>query len=279
MIDLHVHTNISDNSLSAEEILALARKRGITHLALTNHDTTKGLAEAMEQGQEMGVQVIPGIEISAFDYQRDRRAHILGLYIEPGHPALEKLCAPLVRRRREASEKMVEKIAAAGFDLCWEDAEKYAGGTGVFKQHIMHALLEKGYCEHIYGELYQKLFRRSGSPVGIAYVPIEYADAAEAIRAVREAGGIAVLAHPGQMDNFAAIDHWAELGLQGIEVFHPSHSPEDRQLAWQYAQKHQLVVTGGSDHHGFYGEMPVELGCPELGEACIARLLAIKERH
>lgn len=279
MIDLHVHTKVSDSSFTASEVIRLAKSRGITHLAITDHDTTKGLQEAIIVGQELGVVIVPGIEISAYDFVRQKRAHILGLFIEPGHPALDLLCTPLVQRRNQASSEMVRKIIAAGYEISWEDVQKHEGGSGVYKQHIMHALLDKGYCERIYGNLNKKLFGRGSAsePQGIAYMKLDYVDARAAIVAIKEAGGIAVLAHPGQLSNFDAIDEWVELGLEGIEVFHPSHSEEDRQNALSFAKKHKLIVTGGSDFHGFYGDKPVELGCLELDEHCILKLLARKE--
>ncbi|KLU66631.1 hypothetical protein DEAC_c12970 [Desulfosporosinus acididurans] len=274
MIDLHVHTKISDNSLSIDEVIRQAKEKGITHLAITDHDTTKGLNDALCLGADLGVTIVPGIEISAYDYERNKRAHILGLYIEPGHSSLDRLCTPLIESRKQASYDMFLKILAAGYEITWEDVLKYAGGTGVYKQHLMHALLDKGYCEAIYDDLYKKLFHRGSSthPQGEAFVPLEYVDVREAIQAVREAGGIPILAHPGQLDNFDAIDEWAEEGLGGIEVFHPSHNDTDRRQSLHYAQKHNLVITGGSDFHGFYSEKPVELGCPELGPECIKEL-------
>src|SRR5665648_2551 len=279
MIDLHVHTKVSDGSLTASEVVRLAKSRGITHLAITEHDTTKGLEEAIIVGQELGVVIVPGIEISAYDFVRRKRAHILGLFIEPGHAGLDLLCTPLVQRRNQASAEMVRKIIAAGYEISWEDVQKHEGGSGVYKQHIMHTLLNKGYCESIYGNLNKKLFARGSAsePQGIAYIKLDYIDARNAIAAIRQASGIAVLAHPGQLSNFDAIDEWVELGLEGIEVFHPSHTEEDRQNALSFAKNHKLIVTGGSDFHGFYGDKPVELGCLELDEHCILKLLARKE--
>ncbi len=281
MIDLHVHTKISDSSLSAFEVIRLAKSKGITHLAITDHDTTKGLQEAIILGQELGVVIIPGIEISAYDYQRKKKAHILGLLIEPGHPALDFLCAPLVISRNQASSEMVRKIIAAGYGITWKNVQKYEGGSGVYKQHIMHALLDKGYCKSIYGDLYKKLFQRGSTsePQGVANIQLEYIDAHAAIAAIRQAGGIAVLAHPGQLSNFDAIDEWVELGLEGIEVFHPSHNEEDRKMALRFAKKHNLIVTGGSDYHGIYGNGRAKLGCLELDEKCINELLTRKRDH
>lgn len=275
MIDLHVHTKISDNSLTALEVIKMAKEKGINYLAITDHDTTKGLNEAIEIGLEQGVTVIPGIEISAFDYKHNKRAHILGLHIKPGHGALEALCKPLAEARNSASREMVERIIQAGYNITWAEVEKYAeSGTGVYKQHIMHALLDKGYCKRIYDDLYKKLFRRGNGfdSQGIAYIPIEYIDVLYAIRAVKHAGGIAVIAHPGQMDNYESIGEWAHAGLEGIEVYHPGHSYEDIRRSLNFARKYNLTVTGGSDFHGFYGEKPVEMGCVELSERCISEL-------
>ncbi len=270
MIDLHVHTRTSDGSLSAREVIGLAKENGITHMAITDHDTTKGLKDALDLGTEIGVKIIPGIEISAYDFTRKKKVHILGLNIEPEHPALTTLCTSLVQNRNQASFDTVKSLIAVGYDLSWEDVQKYAeGGTGVYKQHIMHALLDQGYCESIYCDLYKALFTQ---------ISLEYVDAGTAIQAVKEAGGIAVLAHPGLMNNFEGIDEWVDLGLRGIEVFHPSHNKDAIELSLKHARKHNLITTGGSDFHGFYGEIPVELGCRELGEECIRELNIIKEQ-
>lgn len=280
MIDLHCHSKISDNSMPLRELILHAKEKGITHLAITDHDTTKGLIEAQRIGREVGVTIIPGIEISAYDYKRNRRAHILGFFVTPGHEAIENLCADLVRRRHQASYEMTQKIIAAGYEITWEEVERYAeGGTGVYKQHIMHALMDKGYTDRIYGDLYKKLFSRGGNgeEPGLAYVPLEYLDAVDAIRAIRAAGGVPVLAHPKQFDNYEAIAEWVEAGLEGIEVIHPLHGPEDEKLAQDYARRYGLVETGGSDFHGLYGESDkYPLGSKDAG---MERYLKLVERH
>src|SRR5690606_12640794 len=140
-----------------------------------------------------GVAIIPGIEISAYDYDRNRRAHILGYYVEPKHPALAAVCDPLVAQRGQASRRMVTTLIEHGYDITWEQVERYAaGGSCVFKQHIMHALMDSGYCSELFGDLYRQLFSRSGEDdrPGIAYIPLRYADARQAIQAIRAAGGV-----------------------------------------------------------------------------------------
>lgn len=270
MIDLHVHTKTSDGSLTAREVISLAKKNGITHMAITDHDTTQGLKDALDLGNEIGVKIIPGIEISAYDFARKKKVHILGFNIEPEHPALTTLCAPLVLNRNQALFDTVQSLISVGYDLSWEKVQKYAeGGTGVYKQHIMHALLDRGYCESIYCDLYKTLF---------THISLEYVDVAAAIQAVREAGGLAVLAHPGLTHSFEGIEEWVELGLAGIEVFHPAHNLNDIERSLQYARTNHLIITGGSDYHGFYGEIYVEPGCPDLGHECIRELAAGKSK-
>ncbi|NHN34174.1 PHP domain-containing protein [Paenibacillus agricola] len=279
-VDLHCHTKASDNTLTVREVIESAKIAGISHLAITDHDTTLGLAEAITLGEQQGIHIIPGIEISAYDYNRNRRAHILGYYIMQGHPAITEICNPIVEQRHQASMQMVKQLIEAGYNLTWEQVQQYAkGGSAVYKQHIMNALMDNGYCSEILGELHKKLFSRSGEgdQPGIAYIPLQYVDAATAIKAIREAGGIPVLAHPGQLNNYEAIAEWVEIGLEGIEVFHPSHNKAGEvEKAKAYAQTYNLVMTGGSDFHGGYGNMAYPLGSIDAG---LANLQALIDRR
>ena len=278
--DLHCHTKISDNSLTIEEVITMAKQAGVSHLAITDHDTTAGLRPAIDIGLRLGVKIIPGIEISAYDFERKVRAHILGFHVQPGHPALEQICRPLRAARQAASRRMVEKLIQAGYSISWQQVMQYAGGTGVFKQHIMHALLDQGYCREINGPLYQELFFRGDqtSPPGIAYLPLRYIDAEQAITAIRAAKGLPVLAHPGQFDKYAAVPGWVEAGLEGIEVYHPWHSKEDEEKSAAQAAEYDLLITGGSDFHGFYGNSEHSIGCKNVGRDCIMQLAERKKR-
>jgi predicted metal-dependent phosphoesterase TrpH len=281
MIDLHCHTKASDNSLSIFEVIDLARREGVTHLAITDHDTTKGLEAAARIGDKLGVTIIPGIEISAYDLKRDARAHLLGFHVTPNHPALDALCKPLIEKRHKASHEMTQKLIEAGYEITWGQVQQYAaGGTGVYKQHIMHALMEKGYTSSIYSDLYKKLFSRceGGQDPGIAYVPLQYIDMFDAIGAIREAGGVPVLAHPTQFNSWEAIPEWFEAGLEGIEVWHPLHDEADEKLARQYAQRFNLVQTGGTDFHGFYGDATFPFGSKNPGLEAIQELKERKEQ-
>ncbi|PAE32941.1 PHP domain-containing protein [Bacillus sp. 7884-1] len=279
-IELHCHTNISDCPLSIDEVLELALAQGVTHLAITNHDTTKGLEKAVEIGKRYGIEVIPGIEMSGFDFERGRRVHILGYFIEPGHEGIETICQLLANQRHRASEEMVERLIAAGYKITWERCKEIAhGGTGVYKQHIMHALIEAGYTDSIYGPLYKKLFNRgqNGEKPGIAFIPMEYMDAKTAVQVILLAGGVPVLAHPGQYGNFEMVPELVEAGLQGIEVWHPLHHEKHEEQAKQMAKKYDLIMTGGSDFHGEYGEQPVLIGSKSPGIETLETLIARRE--
>jgi hypothetical protein len=233
------------------------------------------LAEAINIGKKQGVEIIPGIEISAYDYKRNKRAHILGYYIEPGHPALENLCNPLAASRQKASYLIVQKLINAGYGITWEQVEKYAqGGTGVYKQHILHALVDTGCCNGIYSPLYKELFPWDGVEKlpERTFSDLISIDVVEAISAVRNAGGVAVLAHPGQLDNFSAVPELVDYGLQGIEAYHPNHDIRDLEQCLSLAREYDIVITGGSDFHGFYDEIPTGLGCPITDANIIEKL-------
>lgn len=279
-VDLHCHTNISDCSFSFEEILKLALKENVGHLAITNHDTTKGLEEMVLLGREKSVEIIPAIEISAYDFSRNRRVHILGYFIESGHNAIEDLCGPILKERHEASYLMVKNLINAGYSISWEQVSKYAeGGTGVYKQHIMHALIDNGYADSIYGNVYKKLFSRgqNGEIPWIAFVPVEYVDAHLAVKAIIRAGGVPVLAHPAQYKSFEMVPELVNSGLQGIEVWHPLHGSDDEEKAQQLAAEFDLIMTGGSDFHGYYDEKNVVLGSKDPGLQAVAGLKKRKE--
>lgn len=264
MIDLHCHTTISDGSDSTKELIAKAKEKGITHLAITNHDTTLGLKEAVKIGDELGVEIIPGIEISAYDFKREKRVHILGYYFDQSHQAIQEISNTLLARRQETSRKMIDLLQENDYEITWEQVNSYSGETVVFKQHIMHTLMETGYCDELHGELYKKLFSREQNKRGIAYVPVEYVEMNEAVKAVKKAGGVPVLAHPGDFDNFAAVPELVEVGLEGLEAKHPNHNQKMEKKAFELAQEFDLITTGGSDYHGFYGADSVSLGVPEL---------------
>lgn len=266
--DLHIHSNISDSDFSLEEIVVKAKNIGLSHIAITDHDTILGCERAKEIGKKYGVEVISGIEISAYDYKRDKKVHILG-YGNLGE-SVKKLCEVPCRARGELSQYLFEIVKNEGYDISWERVKSYAGETGVFKQHIMLDLIKQGYTDDIYGELYKKLFKNNG--VAAKY-SIKYVDVYEAVKAIKKDGGIAIMAHPSQYGNEELIEELLEIGLDGIEVYHPKHSKENIEKLLEIAKKNNLLITGGTDFHGNMDSKYVEIGDFSCNEEELKRLL------
>lgn len=249
-VDLHVHTNISDSSFDLESTIALAKLNGVTHLGITNHDTVEELEEAMEVGKKSGVKIIPGIEISAWDSNTGKKVHILGFNFDFEAANIKKICTPILEKRNKNSLENIEKLINYGYQLNRENIYVRAEKSKViYKQHIMAELIDKGYTDSIYSDLYKELFKGNG----LCASNMEYVDVIEAVKAIKADGGIAILAHPGQLDSYYLIDKLVEAGLDGIEKYHEVHSEEDHRKVDEYCKRYNLITTGGSDFHGTYG--------------------------
>lgn len=273
--DLHCHTKLSDGTMEIEDIIVLAKNSGVTTLAITDHDCLAGIARAAIIGERYGVTVIPGVEFSATDKKRNSKAHIL-CYLPDRPERLEGLCKSNSLIRLEAGKIMTAKVSSR-FPISAEFILKCrAGSTNIFKQHIMQALMECGYTTSIFGDTYNMLFsKRSRINVLVDSV---YPEPAEIIEAIHEAGGIAVLAHPGFYDNFELFEELIPLGLDGVEVWHPENTPEQQEKLKKIAKKNGLVMTGGSDFHGAYNAYPIKLGEYGPDEESVAQLLAYKAK-
>lgn len=251
--DLHIHSSISDCNYSIEDIMKKAKENGVTHISITDHDTILGVEEALKQGEKYGIEVIPGVEISAYDYKRGRKVHILG-YKNLGEN-VEKICEEIPQKREELSKKYFDEIKKKGYDISWERIKNYSGKTGVFKQHIVIDLIKQGYTEKIYGELYQKLFKEETS-----IKDMEYIDVYKVIQAIKQDGGIAIMAHPAIYKNEELIEELIPYGLDGIEVYHPKHSLENINLLKDITKRNNLLSTGGTDFHGDIDSKYIEIG-------------------
>lgn len=273
--DLHCHTKLSDGTMGIDDILVLAKRSGVTTLAITDHDCLAGTVRARMIGERYGITVIPGVELSCTDPKRGNKAHML-CYFPDSPERLEGLCKRNTIIRKSAGKLMALK-ASRLFPITPEFIVKCAtGSTNIFKQHIMQALLESGYTTTIFGELFNSLFKKD-SPQSIL-VETTFPSPQETLEAIHEAGGIAVLAHPGFYDNFELLDELIELGLDGVEVWHPENSPQQQEYLKKKAKKHKLVMTGGSDFHGGYNAYPVKLGEYGPDEDTLAALYSYKAK-
>lgn len=244
--DLHIHSTVSDGSLTRIEILETAKEKGLTHIAFSDHDCTDGFESCGELSQRFGIKVIPAIEISAFDFNTGKKAHILGYCYNDPAP-LKELCEPTLSKRHANCLKQIEILMDMGFKITAEDVMKYSGRT-IYKQHILKYLYDTKQSEEIFGNIYTNIFKNGGR----CHFDIAYCDAVSAVKAVKEAGGYAVLAHSGQQQNFSIIPELVREGLDGLELNHPSNSEEDKKKISQLADEYGLFLTGGSDFHGEY---------------------------
>lgn len=258
MVELHSHSNISDGYLDTRELIELAKSKKITHLAISNHDTTNGIIEAINLAKKYDITIIPSIEISAFDFKNKKKVHILGYYFDPKDDFLDDFCKDLRVRRIENSIMMIEKIVKLGYKISLEQVKEFAKkSTGIFKQHIMHALIQSGYSETIYSPLYYELFNAKDGKV---FTPLVYIDVFDAVQAIKQCNGLAVLAHPALSDCINLVPALKKVGLDGIEVYHTYHNEEQVSYLLEVAKEKKLLVTGGSDYHGFYGKPDEILG-------------------
>jgi predicted metal-dependent phosphoesterase TrpH len=267
--DLHVHTTHSDGFLPTSQVLSLAARAGLRRVGIVDHDTTAGLAEALALADTYGVEVVPGIEVSARDRLGGRKAHVLGYYLSTPCRELEQFCAPVQAQRREAAAVILARLRSAGYPIGEPELARLVPPGGVaFKKHFLAALRSAGYGQENPEELDRRLFAEGGSRSlpGLAHVAIRYPDVREAVAAVREAGGVPVLAHPGLYGNFDLVADLLAAGLAGIEVSHPSHTAAQEALARELARRYGLVETGGSDFHGELDDGRHALGCRGIGE-------------
>lgn len=249
--DLHIHSTVSDGSDTIEHIIETAKEKGLDAIAFTDHDTLSHLSQIPA---DAGIQVIGGVEISAVHSATKTRAHILGYNI--GKPdIITALTEPLLEARNKNSELQVESLLRVGFRI-EPDKLARADGRYLYKQHIMDWLVTTGQVSKMFGKFYQKTFKQGG----ICAFDIEYIDAFDAVKAIKEAGGLAVLAHPGQQQNFWIIPELVKIGLDGLELHHHTHNEKDRMTIQEYAEKYGLFMTGGSDYHGKYEPQPFGIG-------------------
>lgn len=271
--DLHCHTKLSDGSLGIEDLISIAKRKGLGTLAVTDHDTTAAATRAVVIGKRVGLQVIHGVEISTRDPQTGRLAHML-CYLCDYPDRLEGLCHRIGESRRAAGMEMVRKVMRY-YPITPELVVKCAtGSSNIYKQHIMHALLDAGYAGSMYGDVYQKLFGEEGC----ARVEVEYPDPRDVLNAIHEAGGIAVLAHTHVYKSEDLLQELIPLGLDGVEVWHPYHTEEQRNALLDLAVQHRLLTTGGSDFHGMYSLTPRAIGSTTAPDEAISALLTHKQK-
>jgi predicted metal-dependent phosphoesterase TrpH len=244
-VDLHSHSTASDGAFAPAVVVREAHKAGLSAIALTDHDTTAGLAEAVEEGQRLGIRLVPGVELSAVE--DDRETHILGLHLGDTTPIDAKL-SELREMRRTRAEKIVGMLNDHGVRITFESVLEQAAGAAIGRPHVARALIAEGWAVDSRDAFDRYL--ANGRP---GFVPKEQLTMREAIAIIHSAGGLAVVAHPGQNGTRDRIEALKNDGLDGVEVRHPSHSNEDVIRLMALVEHFGLVPSGGSDWHGVPG--------------------------
>ena len=249
--DLHIHSTVSDGSDTIEQIIAAAKKKGLDAIAITDHDTLSHLRQIPNDGD---IKVFAGVEISAIHPQTKTKAHILAYKIQ-NPESLASLTRITSTARSRNSEKQADILLQQGFKI---DKDKLARADGMYlyKQHIMDWLVTTGQVTEMFGEFYKQTFKNGG----VCDFDICYPDIFDTVKAVKKAGGFAVLAHPGQQQNFWLIPELVKIGLDGLELNHHTHSEQDKEIIRDYAKQYGLFMTGGSDYHGKYEPRPFGIG-------------------
>ena len=248
MIDLHCHSVFSDGTCTPEELISLAEQGGLSALALTDHDTTAGLERFFAAAEGSSIEAVAGIELSA--EFGDRPLHILGYGFDPNNTALQESLEWVRSGRKDRNFQMLEKLNALGYEVTMQDVLKHAGDELVGRPHFAAALIEKGHFKHK-DKVFQQLLGKNCA----AYVNRRRLPPERCVALIGGAGGVAVIAHPGQMKLTGnrlrhLIRQLQPYGLNGLEVLHPSHSPHQVQAFERICAETDLCMTGGTDFHG-----------------------------
>ena len=247
--DLHCHTSLSDGSLDIKSALDFAKRVGLEYIAITNHDTLDQLDFAQEYGKKIGIKVIMGVELSTRNPENGRKVHLL-CYLPQKTKELEQMMATTCKNRNRAGEEMVRRIAM-DYPITMDDVKKHSRHSkSIYKTHIMRAFMDYGYAHVVYGRFFQHIFKENKEKYAVA---VDYPSIYDAIEVVHQAGGVAVLAHPCAYKSMELLETLArEHKIDGVELHHPRNTPESQEIIKKIAQKYQLIVTGGTDFHGFH---------------------------
>jgi hypothetical protein len=273
-IDLHTHSNRSDGTFEPAEIVRRAAELPLEVVALTDHDTTEGLEEALAKGVELGIEVVPGVEFSA-EYEHTS-IHVLCYFMDVTNAGFQAELQRLRDDRFRRGEMMVEKLQELGFPISFERVKEIAGGGNIIRPHVAQAMVEAGIVDTERKAF--DLYIADGKP---AHVGKHALDPVDAVRVILDAGGICVLAHPGMWGDQTSvpeelIERMAAVGMQGLEVDHTDHDPDQRVHYGRLAERLGLIPTGGSDCHGDRYD-PIRLGTSVCRPESLAALRALAD--
>lgn len=266
MADLHTHSNASDGALTPTALVRAAAEFGLAAVAITDHDTMEGVEEALAAGSEIGIEVIPGIEISTLG-PGNVEVHMLGYYLDHRYQALSELLKLLRESRLDRGRKMVEALNNVGVMVSLDRLMEIAQGGAVGRPHVAKAIIEIGAAASMDSAFGRYLVE--GAPAFVDRYKVEPADA---VRLIREAGGVASCAHVAKLNRDDLLLELAREGMEAIEVYHPDHPSAGVRYYQRFAAKNGLIATGGSDAHCFIGGKTTTVGCVTVSYSAVQEL-------
>jgi hypothetical protein len=264
-VDLHSHTTASDGALSPEELVRLAHARGLSVLAITDHDATDAI-DAARRAAPSGLEILAGVELTV--HVAEREAHILAYGIDPRGPALRTALKDLARLRVDRAREIVRRLTDLGIEIEFADVLAASGSGTIARPHVARALVDRGHASTL-----DEAFRRWLGRHAPAFVPKQALNPREAFDLVKAAGGVSSLAHPGTFRRDDLIPVLVAAGLEGLEARHTEHSAARARHYESLAQDLDLLPTGGSDFHGTPGHRS-RLGTPVVPDAWADSLVA-----
>ena len=263
-VDLHIHTYFSDGTLSPEEVVRQAKEKGFSAIAISDHDSVDGISRAKKEAKRLGLEIIPAVELTV--EAENSEIHILGYFINYRDKNFRNFLKELRQDRRARIIKIISKLKGLGFDIKVKDVLKVAGPGSLGRLHVAFSLKKKGYVRNVYEAFNNYL--GEGKP---AYVRRKRLAPQHALKWIKKLGGVSVLAHPHTIKNKKLLEDLLKLDFQGIEVYHSDHSPRDSRHFRKMAKKKNLIITGGSDCHGF-GKEKILLGNVKIPYAVVKEL-------
>ena len=252
-VDLHLHTQFSDGTETPARVVELAKAAGLAAIAITDHDNTEAFAVAKPLAEQAGIELLPGIEMSAS--AEGEEVHVLGFLMDLQHAGLVQHLAEQQARRVARVFEMVKRLAVAGVSISAEEVLQLAGEGTVGRPHVARVLMKHGYVSRT-----QEAFTKYIGPNNPGFVPGSPLLPARVISVIRDAGGVPVLAHPIYLKRDDLIERFVSEGLAGLEVYHSSHTPDQVRHYAQMADRLHLLRTGGSDFHGEASKEGVAVG-------------------
>ncbi|MCR8656104.1 PHP domain-containing protein [Paenibacillus endoradicis] len=244
-IDMHVHTTASDGLFSPTEIVAMAAQLGLAAVAITDHDTTAGVKEALIAAEQFHIKLLPGIEISTV--ADGQEIHVLGYFTNNDDELWQQRLIQLGATRESRNEMLLAKLNELGIVITWQEVIEIAGDAhgSIGRPHFAQILINKGYVNNK-----QEAFDQYLGEHGKAYVQPLRIHPSDAYQWIKEAGGVAILAHPGIYHNDALVEQLLQAGVDGVEVNHSDHTPDQIEYYQSLAKRYNLLMTAGSDFHG-----------------------------